>query len=272
MVSPDEYGAANRSLWETWAAVNYASASLDVAGFKAGGVRIRSFEIEEIGDVAGKDLLHLQCHFGLDTLSWARLGARVTGIDYSERAIADARQLASELGLPARFICCDVLDVPASLDGGFDVVYTSWGVLGWLSDLDRWARVVARVLRPGGVFYIAELHPFVWPFDDTEGVTDLRVRFPYFPRATPLPFPVHGSYADREAHVEQTVQYCWPHSIGEIVTALSSTGLRIEFLHEWPFLAWSMPYLEEHPDRTWRLPERISGEIPLSFSLRATRS
>jgi SAM-dependent methyltransferase len=272
VTDPGEQLAANRAMWDERAGINYRSAFYDVAGFKAGAVRLPAYEIEEVGDVAGKDLLHLQCHVGIDTLSWGRLGARVTGVDFSERAIAYARALSSELGEPATFVCCDVLDLPAHLDAAFDVVYTSHGVLGWLPDLDRWAGVVAHFLRPGGTFYITELHPFVWPFDDSGDVTDLRVRFPYFPRETPLPFPVHGSYADPEAPVEHRVEYCWPHSIGEIVTALASAGLRIEFLHEWPFLFWPLPFLVEHPDRSWRLPADQPGEIPLLFSLKATKS
>jgi len=207
---PDEFQAVNRAMWNERAGINYRSAFYDVEGFRAGAVRPPAYEIEEVGDVAGKDLLHLQCHFGIDTLSWGRFGARVTGVDFSERAIAYARELSSELGEPATFVCCDVLDLP--------------------------------------------------------------VRFPYFARETPLPFPVQGSYADPEAQVEQTVEYCWPHGIGEIVTALASAGLRIDFLHEWPFLFWSMPFLVEHPDRTWRLPAEMSGEIPLTFSLRATKA
>src|SRR5581483_596765 len=119
---------------------------------------------------------------------------------------------------------------------------------------------------------IAEMHPFVWPFDDSGDTTELRVCNPYFPREAPVPFPVQGSYADRAAHVEQTLEYVWPHSIGEIVTVLASAGLRIDFLHEWPFLVWPLPFLVEAPDGTWRLPESTAGEIPLSFTLRATKA
>jgi SAM-dependent methyltransferase len=272
MTDPNDYLAVNRAVWDERTGINYRSAFYNVEGFRAGDVRLPAYEIEEVSDVLGKDLLHLQCHFGIDTLSWGRLGARVTGVDFSEQAISHARDLSSELGEPATFVCCDVLKLPAHLDGGFDIVYTSHGVLGWLPDLDRWARVIAHFLRPGGIFYITELHPSVCPFDDSDGVTDLRVRFPYFARETPVPFPVQGSYADREAQVQQKVEYCWPHGIGEIVTALASAGLRIDFLHEWPFLRWSLPFLVEHPDGTWRLPAEMPGEIPLAFSLKATKS
>ena len=266
-----DYSAANHALWEEWAAINYRSANYDVAGFKAGGSRLRPYEVEEVGDVAGKDLLHLQCHFGLDTLSWARLGARVTGADFSERAIAYARGLAAELGLAASFVHSDILALPDCLEGDFDVVYTSRGVIGWLPDVDRWARVVAHFLRPGGTFYITEIHPFALVFDDREGATELRVHYPYFPGGPPVEIPVHGSYADPTAHVEQPVQYWWAHSLGEIVTALSSAGLTLDFLHEWPFLAWELPFLETHPGGNWRLPAGTPGEVPLSFSLKATR-
>lgn len=182
--------ATNRALWDEWAEINYRSFMYDAEGFKAGGISLRPYEVEEVGDVAGKDHLHLQCHFGQDTLSWARLGARVTGVDFSERAIRYARQLATELGLPARFVQCDVLDLPANLSGDFDVVFTSLGVLGWLPDLGRWAQVIWHFLRPGGIFYVSDAHPIVRVFDDTEGVTGLHVRYPYFPRPEPLAFPV----------------------------------------------------------------------------------
>ena len=149
MTDQNEALAVNRAIWDEKAGINYRSAMYDVDGFRAGAVRLPAYEIEEVGDVAGKDLLHLQCHFGIDTLSWGRLGARVTGVDFSERAIAYARALSSELGEPASFVCCDVLDLPAHLEGEFDVVYTSHGVLGWLPDLDRWARVIAHFLPAG---------------------------------------------------------------------------------------------------------------------------
>jgi SAM-dependent methyltransferase len=132
---------------------------------------------EELGDVAGKDLLHLQCHFGLDTLGWARLGAWVTGADFSERAIAQARALAAETGLDATFIVSDVADLPAALEGDFDLVFTSFGVLGWLPDVPRWADVVAHFVRPGGRFYIAEAHPFAQVFDDGQAATEPRLRY-----------------------------------------------------------------------------------------------
>src|SRR5439155_20452942 len=150
----EEFVEANRRLWNEWAPVHAASAFYDVERFKRGGVRLRPYEGEGVGDVAGKDLLHVQCHFGLDTLSWARLGATVTGADFSQPAIDLAEGLAQELGIPARFVCVDLANLPAELPGGFDIVYASRGVLTWLPDLGVWADVVAHFVRPGGFLYV----------------------------------------------------------------------------------------------------------------------
>jgi SAM-dependent methyltransferase len=263
---------ANRRLWDEWAGINARSDFYDVGAFKRGGVRLRPYELEEVGHIAGKDLLHLQCHFGLDTLSWARLGARVTGADFSEASIALARSLAEELEIPARFVVAEVSELPSRLEGDFDVVYASRGVLSWLPDLSRWAQVAAHFLRPGGFLYITEAHPLLWALDDDEGVRDLRFRYPYFHRDQPMEFPVRGSYADPTAAVEQPVEYSWVHDMGEIVTAVARAGLHIEFLHEFPFVSWPVPFLDPHPeDHTWRLPQDGPAELPLFFSLKATR-
>src|SRR6266545_4302152 len=144
----DEFLRENQRLWDAWTDIHVGSAFYDVEGFRAAGprgVRIKDYEIEEVGDVRGRSLLHLQCHFGLETLSWARLGARATGVDFSERAIEEARRLAAKVGLEASFIQSDLYELPAVLDveGGFDIVYTSHGVLGWLPDIPRWAAVAA---------------------------------------------------------------------------------------------------------------------------------
>ena len=261
---------SNRALWDKWTAVHVDSDFYHVDTFKAGDNRLRDYEIADLGDVTGKDLLHLQCHFGLDTLSWARLGANVTGIDYSEAAIAEARKLASEVGLDARFVSSNVYELPSNLDGDFDIVYTSRGVLGWLPDLDRWADVIAHFLRPGGIFYITEAHPVAHIFDDDEGATELEVKYDYFSKKA-LEFPVKGSYADPDADVDHDVSYDWEHGIGEIVTSLVSSGLRIEFLHEHPFLEWPAPFLVPADDGSFVLPDKQVGRIPLMFSLKASK-
>ena len=267
----DEYLEANRRLWDEWTDIHETSKFYDLESFKAGGIRLRDYEIAAVGDVTGKDLLHLQCHFGIDTLSWARLGARVTGADFSGKAIALARSLAAELGLDARFVQSNLYELPEALDGDFDVVYTSRGVLGWLPELKPWAEVIAHFLRPGGMFYVAEGHPVLWTLDDGEDVREMRVKYPYFPRPEPLVFPTQGSYADPTADVKQPVEYGWAHSMGEIVTVLAEAGLRIELLPEFPFVEWPVPYLEKRDDGKWHLPADSQGELPLFFALKATK-
>jgi 2-polyprenyl-3-methyl-5-hydroxy-6-metoxy-1,4-benzoquinol methylase len=272
--------AANRALWDEWTGIHETSDLYDLDGFRKGGVRLRDFEIEDVGPVEGKSLLHMQCHFGIDTLSWARLGARVTGADFSAKAVELATRLAAELDLDARFVCSNVYDLPEALDDRFDVVYTSRGVLGWLPDIEGWARVAAHFVKPGGVFYIHEVHPVtqVWA-DENVGPGELKLHYPYFTNASPFEFDTQGSYADREAEVASPKEYGWNHSLAEIVTALASAGLHIELLREFPYTEWEYPFLEERkvmPDggteaqATWWLPKDAGGDLPLFFALRAS--
>ena len=264
---------ANNELWDEWTRIHETSAFYDLDGFKRGGIRLRPYELEEIGPVDGLELLHLQCHFGLDTLSWARLGAKVTGADFSRAAIELARSVAAEIGIDdATFVQSDLYDLPAVLDGQYDLVYTSGGVLGWLPDIERWADVVANFVRPGGRFYITEIHPVAQVFEN-EGVApgELRLSYPYWEHPEPLAFPVEGSYADRTAAVATTTEYGWDHGLGEIVTALIRAGLRIETLREYPFVLWPIDFLTETPDGTYRLPPGTPGELPLFFSILATK-
>jgi len=266
---------ANRSLWEAWTAVHADGDFYDLAGFRAGGVRLRDQEIQAVGDVHDRTLLHLQCHFGIDTLSWARLGASVTGADFSPAAIRLARELADDLGFPdARFVESNLYDLPSNLDETFDVVYTSRGVLGWLPDVGAWARVVAHFVKPGGTFYISEIHPVAQVFEN-EGVGpgELRLQYPYWEHRDPLIFDVHGSYADPTADVGEQKEHGWDHGLGEIVTALITAGLQLEWLRESPVLDWGADFLVETEPGSgrFRLPLDIPGELPLMFSLLARK-
>jgi SAM-dependent methyltransferase len=267
----DGYFEANRALWNEYTPIHARSKFYDLPAFKAGRNSLQAFEIEELGDVAGKSLLHLQCHFGMDTLSWARLGARVAGVDFSDRAIELAEELARELDLEAQFICANVYELPQVMQGKFDIVYTSGGVLTWLPDLPRWAGVIAHFLKEGGTFYITEIHPFSQVFDDREGVSALSVHYPYFAPPGPLVFDVDGSYADRAAHIEQQVVYEWQHSLSDLLNALIAAGLRIEFMHEFPFTIYAQfpELIEQGPDGLFRLKDE-GVSIPLLFSLKAT--
>jgi len=271
----DEALRSNRDVWDAWTKIHVGSAFYDVASFRNGGarpIRLAHYEREEVGSVEGRSLLHLQCHFGLDTLSWARLGATVTGVDFSEEAIGEARKLAADIGMPATFIASDIYSFPEVLDERFDLVYTSCGVLGWLPDIAGWARVAAHFVRPGGFLYITQIHPVVQAFE-SEGVVPggLRLAYPYWSHAEPLRFDVHGSYADRDAPTDGLVEFGWNHSLGEIVTALLDAGLRLEFLHEFDFVRWPVGFLVEGKDGRWRLPAASEGGLPLFFSLKATK-
>lgn len=265
----NEYIRSNQKLWDRWAGLHEKSEWYDVEGFKAGKSTLLPIEKEELDNVEGKSLLHLQCHFGLDTLSWARLGAVVTGVDFSEKAISIARSLSEETGIPATFVSSDIYDLPGNLSGQFDIVFTSYGTLWWLPDIQRWAGIVAHFLKPGGSFLVVESHPVVHVFDPDQP-NELRVKYPYFSRPEPQKFEVHGSYAAADPGY-QGVEYGWNHGIGEITSSLIAAGLRIESLREFPFMAWRMfSFMEEDGDGWWRLPGNM-GEIPLMFSLRASK-
>jgi len=262
----NEFLENNRSLWNGWTRLHERSRFYDIEGFKAGKSTLEPLEIEEVGDVAGKSLLHLQCHFGLDTLSWARRGAQVTGADFSDEAIKLARSLAAELNLPAEFIASNIYDLPRVLEGEFDIVFTSYGVLSWLPDLNAWGEVIAHFLKPGGAFHLVEYHPFTSMLGD-DGHT---FEYPYF--HTPIPIKLHstGSYAVPNAPGFSHTEYNWSHSLGDVVNALIRADLRLEFLHEFPY--WhTNPFTAEEfePGKT-----RLTGwpvEPPHMFSLRAVR-
>lgn len=246
--------------------IHEKSAFYDVASFKAGQTSLKSVELEELSDVSGQTMLHLQCHFGLDTLSWARLGAKVTGVDFSPKAIALARNLSAEIGVEARFICANVYELPDSLTEQFDIIFTSYGVLCWLPDLTRWAQIIAHYLKPGGVFYIVEFHPFFSMLDET-GVT---LKYPYFPSPEPLRFEGEGDYADPSASIHHA-SYEWPHPLSEVINTLLAAGLRLEYIHEFPFSSYpTAPSLEEFEPGKSRL-RQAKVTPPLMFSIRATR-
>lgn len=258
----------NRLNWDARVGVHEKSAFYDLEGFKAGKSTLqRSIERDELSDVSGLTLLHLQCHIGLDTISWAQLGAKVTGVDFSERAVELARSLALEVGVDARFLCSDIYKLPDVLDGQFDVVFTSWGVLPWLPDIPSWAAVIAHFVRPGGTFYIIDGHPVINGLD--KAGDRFRSMAPYFQGPEPNRFDDGRTYADAEAIVDPPTNYQWNHPLGDVVTALAESGLRIEFLHEHGTLPW--PRFESMTRGSagqWRLD---GDPFPLSFSILARR-
>jgi SAM-dependent methyltransferase len=268
-----KYIESNRKRWDELADLHFKSKFYDVENFRKGGISIYDLEINEVGKVKGKHLLHLQCHFGKDTLSWGRLGAKVTGVDFSEQAIQLAKQLSEEIGMEATFIHSDILELEKTAlePESFDVVYTSHGSIYWLPDLEKWAQLIYTYLKPGGMFYIADSHPTGSIFDD-ESEEDLTPRFSYFYTKEPLEFDYNGSYAGEDIKIKNIKEYGWMHNLGYIVNNLIEAGLRIEFIHEYPFASWKQfPFLVEREDGWWDLPD-IYPRIPLTFTIKAVKT
>src|SRR5262245_836778 len=263
---------ANRRNWDERVAVHRADRTgfYDVAGFHAGGDVLGPIESAEIGDVAGKRLLHLQCHFGLDTLSLARRGARVTGVDFSPAAIANARELAAAAELSARFVECNVYDARAALPETFDIVYSSWGAIFWLNDIHRWAGIVAASLRPGGFVYLAEGHPFAMMLEEEGG--RLYCHFPWRSAPDePISEDSPTTYTGDNHVFVNTKSYSWNHALSDILGGLLDSGLRIDFLHEHEAVPWPIYRgAVQGEDRMFRLPEGYP-RVALAFSLRASK-
>lgn len=222
----------NQKLWDKRTPHHLQSDFYDMERFLAGGSSLTPIETEALAsEVKDKTMLHLQCHFGQDTLSWARMGARVTGMDFSKEAIATARQLNEQLSLQARFIECNVYDLPDHLDEQFDIVFTSYGAICWLPDLQGWARIVAQYLKRGGLFYVAEFHPVLYMYDwDSKAL-----KYPYFQDHRPNEEIVTGTYTDRDASIEN-LEYSWNHALSRVLQALLDEGLS---LLEFKEFGWS---------------------------------
>ena len=266
----NRYIDTNRELWNLWTEFNIVSEEYSTLlnQLKAGKTTLKEIELKELGSVAGKTLLHLQCHFGLDTLSWARAGAIVTGVDISESAITLAQSLSQELDLEAEFICSNIYDLPTVLERQFDIVYTSGGVLPWLPDLSRWAEIVASYLKPKGAVYIVDGHPIVRVFKPRTDGQGKPVEWGYFDKG-PIEVEERRSNGNPTLHSAHRAYY-WPHSLGEIITALCSVGLRLEFLHEFPGMIQECSY-EEIESGRYKLRVHREVVVPCQFSIRATR-
>lgn len=271
-----DYREVNRANWDERVPAHVASPDYAVRRFVSDPAFISDvvrFDLPLLGDVAGLRGVHLQCHIGTDTLSLARLGASMTGLDFSAGAVAAARALASSTGASATFVQAEVYDAAAVLGrGGFDLVYTGIGALCWLPDIRRWAGVVAALLRPGGRLFIREGHPVLWALDDERGDDLLVLKHPYFEQAEPLVFDQGGTYVSTDVVFSHTVTHEWNHGIGETITALLDAGLSVTGLTEhdsapWPALPGKM---ERAGNGEWRLigdPSRL----PCSFTLQAVK-
>jgi len=238
----------------------------DLENFKKGKNSLQSIEMESLGDVDGKRMLHLQCHFGQDSLSWSRLGAKVTGIDLSPVAIETARSLNKELGLDATFIQTNIYDLPANLKGQFDLVFTSYGTIAWLPDLKKWASIINRFLAPGGLFFIADFHPtfYLFNFDNRQ------IEFDYFGKTEPYLEIVKGTYADEKAAIEHK-EYFWCHSLEEVISPLLAEGLTMLEFREFDYSPFDC-----FPNMKERVPgEFVFGDfgvrLPHIFSLKMSK-
>ncbi|MCY3413841.1 MAG: class I SAM-dependent methyltransferase [Candidatus Heimdallarchaeota archaeon] len=261
----DDKHKENLQRWDYLANIHADSDYYDINAFKQGKSSLYSIEKEELPDLKGKTVLHLQCHFGMDTLSLARMGAIVTGVDYSSQAINKARQLASELGLQATFVCSDIKSL--NLDTTFDFIFTSYGVLCWLDELDSWGRTIYNHLKAGGQFYIVENHPIINIFYNEDDASDFKVSYPYFIKEA-LEFETEGSYASRDESIKFTT-YQWNHSLGEVISQLTRNGLFLEWLHEHDRASWMIfPFMKKEGEM-YTLDHKYN--IPLSFSLLATK-
>lgn len=265
----DRFFRTNVKRWDELVDIHAKSEYYDIKAFKAGKSTLHSIELKELGDVSDKSLLHLQCQFGLDTLSWARLGATVTGVDFSSRAIRLAESLSRGSKTPARFICSNIYELPGSLDEDFDIVFTSYGVLCWLPDMDGWAEIVSRFLKNGGIFFVVDFHPFAWIFD-SDNLTELKVVRSYFHSEEPCSFEREGTYAEPEADVKNKTFYEWQHSLSDIVNALIKARLKILSIKEYPYCIDQLFYFMRKQGEYWQFSEK-DYDFPVMFSLKATK-
>ncbi|KPK62638.1 methyltransferase type 12 [candidate division WOR_3 bacterium SM23_42] len=262
----EKYFQTNKALWNRLTALHRESEFYDLNGFKKGKSSLNFIELDELGDVRGKTILHLQCHFGMDTLSWVRLGAQVTGIDFSEEAIQLAKSLTKELSINALFVHSNIYDLPKVLNKQFDIVYTSYGVLCWLPDLKEWGRIIHHFLKKDGTFYMIEFHPIRAMFDD-----DGNMKEPYFHGEEPVKYEGSGTYAEPSADFHH-VSYEWLHSLSDVINALIGASLKIESIHEFPFSVYGdLPFLVKGEDGLWRHKNK-DIRIPLMFSIKAKKS
>lgn len=259
----EKFFEANKKAWNNKLPYHLKSEMYDLEGFKKGNTSLKFIELAELGNVINKSMLHLQCHFGQDSLSWQRLGAQVTGVDFSEEAINTAKSLNEELNLNTKFICSNVYDIKKHLNEKFDIVFTSYGTIGWLPDLNEWGKLISHFLKPGGIFYIVEFHTMLWMFDDNFK----WFKYSYF-NEKEIGEEVEGTYAEPEAPLKQ-IQYGWNHPLSDIINSLIENGLQIEFLHEFPFSVYDVfANSVQGEDGWWRI-KGLENKIPMMFSIKA---
>jgi ubiquinone/menaquinone biosynthesis C-methylase UbiE len=265
MKQNNDYISINKATWNDKTEVHIASDFYDMEGFLKGKSTLHDIELKLLGDVKNKKILHLQCHFGQDTMTLARMGAKVTGVDLSDKAIAKAKEFSEQLNLDTTFICCDIYDAPRYLNEKFDIVFTSYGTIGWFPDIDRWAAVVSRFLKPNGQFVFAEFHPVVWMFDN-----DFKeVYYNYF-NVEPIIEDESGTYADRFSEIS-TQTMTWNHPISEVLNALLKNGLELKSFDEFDYSPYNcFNETEEFEAGKFRI-KQLGNKIPMVYSLLAIK-
>ena len=265
MTSEINYLEINKHSWNNRTDTHLKSDFYNLKNFMKGETSLNPFELEILGDVKGKSILHLQCHFGQDTISLNRLGAEVIGVDLSDKAIMNAQEIAKETNSDAQFICCDLYDLENHLDKQFDIVFTSYGTITWLPDLDKWGKLISKFLKPKGKFIFVEFHPVVWMFDENFE----KINYNYF-NVEPIIETENGTYADKEANVSQSY-VTWNHSMSEVISSLLSNSLELKQFQEYnhsPYNVFSN--MEEFEPKKFRI-KHIGDKIPIIYSIVAEK-
>ncbi len=259
------YFKVNKDTWNKKVGIHAKSKMYKMEAFKAGETSLMPYELKALGGVSGKSLLHLQCHFGQDTLSWSRMGAKCVGVDLSDEGIKLAKQLNAELKLDADFICCNVLDTSRYVLQNFDIVYTSYGVIGWLPDLKPWAKMIAERLKPGGVFYIVEFHPILWMFDYVDGKPHMKY---HYNQKEVIYEEYEGTYADQSSKMISK-EYGWNHGLSEVINALIEAGLQVEYLNEYDESPYDVfPDLIKQKNGMFKMKNQL---FPMIFEIKARK-
>lgn len=265
MNSERNYIEINRQSWNNRTDIHVKSEFYDLTGFLKGNTSLNEIELNLLGDITGKTILHLQCHFGQDTISLSRLGAEVTGVDLSDKAIENAMQIAKDTKSTANFICSDIYDLPNHLEKQFDIVFTSYGTIGWLPDLDKWAKIVSNYLKPNGQFVFVEFHPIVWMFDDNFE----KVKYNYLNTGA-IVETENGTYADKSANIAQEY-VMWNHGLSEVINSLIKSGLELNSLDEFDYSPYNCfsKTIEIEPKK-YRI-EHLDNKIPMVYSILASK-
>lgn len=256
-----DYIEINKHSWNNRTETHLESDFYDLKGFLNGNTSLNKIELELLGDVKGKTILHLQCHFGQDSISLSRLGAKVVGVDLSDKAIENARLLAQKTNSDAQFICCDLYDLENHLENQFDIVFTSYGTITWLPDLNKWAKLISKFLKPMGTFLFVEFHPFVWMFDDEFE----KIHYNYF-NVAPIMETENGTYANKEATITQSY-VTWNHSLSEVMSSLLNEGISMSHFQEYDYSPYNVfSNMIEFEPKKYRI-KHLADKIPMVYSI-----